>query len=78
MIHGEIQEVTDKVNTWGTKMETISQASKKILLGLIRKEFDTMNDTMDWVYNTSNNLIDTAKELGFVELVTEMENDKKF
>ncbi len=58
-------------------MVAISQITRKTLSRLIRKEFDSMNSTMDWVYNNSDHLISTARELGFGQLATEMENDKK-
>ncbi len=55
----------------------MSPTSRKTLLRLIRKEFDSMDYTMDWIHNDSDNLINTAKELGLGQLATEMENDKR-
>lgn len=77
MVYGVIQEVTGKVKIWETKMETISQTSRKTLLRLIRKEFDNMDSAVDWAHNDSDNLIRTAMELGFGQLAIEMKNDKK-
>ena len=55
----------------------ITENSKKIISRLIRKEFDSVDRTFDWISEYSDELINTAKDLGLYDLANEMENDLK-
>ncbi len=59
-------------------MNAITNTIRETLLRLIRKEFDAIDRTLDWVNNDSENLINTAKALGLNQLADEMENDRRF
>lgn len=55
----------------------ITENSKKIISRLIRKEFDSVDRTFDWISEYSDELINTAKDLELHDLANEMENDLK-
>jgi hypothetical protein len=51
--------------------------TKEILVFLIRSEFDSIDLKNDWICEKANDLIEVAKDLGFEDLVSELENDLK-
>jgi hypothetical protein len=55
----------------------ITENSKKIISRLIRKEFDSVDRTFDWISEYSDELINTAKDFELHDLANEMENDLK-
>lgn len=50
-----------------TSIETVSQ--------LIRKEFDSLDLSLDYIYGKAQKLIDTAIDFGLYELANEMTKD---
>lgn len=57
---------------------TIStEKGKEILSRLIRKEFETINFSMEHIYGKADELIALAKKYGLNDLAEEMSNDKK-
>ena len=55
---------------------TITEPSKEIVSRLIRNEFDSIDFEMDYIYEKASQLIETAIELGLLELAEEMQNEK--
>ena len=51
----------------------MSDKSKELLKTLLREKFDKYPNA--WQVNEAKEVIETARELGFVELVKDMEND---
>lgn len=56
---------------------TISHNSKETVSRLIRKEFDNIDFSLEYIYNVSERLIQTARDFGLIELAEEMTNDLK-
>lgn len=54
-----------------------TEKSKEVLKRLIRKEFDSINFAMDYIYNKADELIELAKYYGLNEFAKELEQDKK-
>jgi len=55
---------------------TITKESIAIISRLIRKEFDNIDPSTDYIYQKSDRLINTAREFGLKSLALELENDK--
>ena len=56
---------------------TIAQTSIETVSRLLRAEFDQIDMDMEYIHGSGSKLIQTAKDYGFAELATEMENDLK-
>lgn len=56
---------------------TLTNTSIEIVSNLIRKEFEQVDFSMDYIYNRAEKLIATAKDLGLNELAAEMSDDLK-
>jgi hypothetical protein len=54
---------------------TIANTSIEIVCKLIRDAFDKVDTDLDYIHDTSNKLIQTAKDFGLTELAEEMQND---
>lgn len=57
---------------------TIAHNSKETVSKLIRKEFDSIDWSVEYIYGKAEVLIQTAKDFGLNELAEELENDKKY
>tara|TARA_R110002051_G_scaffold224048_1_gene287248 strand:+ start:6419 stop:6610 length:192 start_codon:yes stop_codon:yes gene_type:complete len=53
-----------------------TKKNKETLSRLIRKEFDKIDFSMDYIYQKSDELIDLARSYGLDDLADEMNNDK--
>jgi len=56
---------------------TLSSNSKQTVSQLIRNAFDKVDFSMEYIYNESGKLIQTARDLGLNELAEELENNKQ-
>ena len=59
----------------GITVSTIK--SRETIARLIRADFDKIDFSMDYIYGKADELIQTAKDFGLIELAEELENDKK-
>jgi len=57
---------------------TIAQTSKETVSSLIRKEFDNIDITLEYITGNAKRLIQTAKDFGLTELAEQMQNDLEF
>lgn len=55
---------------------TLSANSTETVSTLIRKAFDKIDFTTDYIYNEADKLIKTARELGLKDLAEELHNNK--
>ena len=55
----------------------ISKKSKEILEILIRKEFDSIDLNLDYIFKKSEKLLKVTEEIGLKRLRKEMKNDLK-
>lgn len=54
----------------------LSSNSIETVSNLIRKAFDKIDFKTDYIYNEADKLINTAKDLGLIDLAEELSNDK--
>ena len=56
---------------------TIAENSKELVSNLIRKDFERIDLSMEYIYGKAQSLIDAAIDLGLHELAAELIQDKK-
>ena len=56
----------------------ITESRRDLLSRKIRKEFDEIDFSLDWVFRKADKLINTARSYGLDKLADEMTIDKNF
>jgi hypothetical protein len=57
-------------------MTTISANSKATVTRLVRKEFDSIDFSSEYIHNKADKLIQAASDFGLLELAIELQTDK--